>query len=143
MKSIVGASIVSIITESLYDKPIVVFREYTQNAVDSISQVSSSVSPDSLEVQIWYDENNLYFIDNGKGIAEQEFLTKMRGINNTEKSKIERFYGDVGAKLTDGINIIEKMPAEEKVKYQDVSKISKILLANYPMFLKLKQLINK
>ena len=27
----VGAGIISIITESLYDKPIVVFREYVKN----------------------------------------------------------------------------------------------------------------
>ena len=31
----VGAGILNIITESLYDKPIVVFREYVQNSVDS------------------------------------------------------------------------------------------------------------
>ena len=108
MKSIVGASIVSIITESLYDKPIVVFREYTQNAVDSISQVSSSVLPDALEVQIWYDENNLYFIDNGKGIAEQEFLTKMRGIANSDKSKIENI-GYKGIGRLSGISYCQKL----------------------------------
>ena len=32
----VGAGILNIITESLYDNPIVVFREYVQNSVDSI-----------------------------------------------------------------------------------------------------------
>ena len=31
----VGAGILNIITESLYDNPIVVFREYVQNSVDS------------------------------------------------------------------------------------------------------------
>lgn len=108
MKSIVGASIVSIITESLYDKPIVVFREYTQNAVDSISQVSSSVSPDSLGVQIWYDENNLYFIDNGRGIAEQDFLSKMRSIANSDKSKIENI-GYKGIGRLSGISYCQKL----------------------------------
>ena len=32
----VGAGILNIITESLYDNPIVVFREYVQNAIDAI-----------------------------------------------------------------------------------------------------------
>lgn len=34
----VGARILSIITESLYDKPVVVFREYVQNSVDSFQK---------------------------------------------------------------------------------------------------------
>jgi len=33
----VGAGILNIITESLYDNPIVVFREYVQNSIDSIN----------------------------------------------------------------------------------------------------------
>ena len=34
MRGSVGASIVEIITESLYDKPIVIFREYVQNSAE-------------------------------------------------------------------------------------------------------------
>lgn len=34
----VGANIISIITESLYDKPVVVFREYVQNSIDAFSK---------------------------------------------------------------------------------------------------------
>ncbi len=108
MNSIVGASIVSIITESLYDKPIVVFREYTQNAVDSIAQVSSNISSDSLAVQMWYDDNNLYFVDNGKGIPEREFLDKMRNIANSNKSKLENI-GYKGIGRLSGISYCKKL----------------------------------
>lgn len=57
----VGAGILNIITESLYDNPIVVFREYVQNSVDSIFKERCQ---DDYEIKIWYEENDLCFLDN-------------------------------------------------------------------------------
>lgn len=108
MKSIVGASIVSIITESLYDKPIVVFREYAQNAVDSISHVGSGIDTDTLAVQIWYENNNLYFVDNGQGVDPQHFLSTMRSIANSSKSKVESI-GYKGIGRLSGISYCAKL----------------------------------
>ncbi len=84
MKGIVGASIVSIITESLYDKPIVVFREYIQNAADAMAVIKPS---DSLVAHIWQRDNNLFFLDNGCGINSQSFENKMINIAHSGKSK--------------------------------------------------------
>ena len=44
----VGAGILNIITESLYDNPIVVFREYVQNSMDSL--LKSGMSSDDCEI---------------------------------------------------------------------------------------------
>ena len=56
----VGAGILNIITESLYDNPIVVFREYVQNSVDSIFKEDCQ---DDHEIKIWCDGNDLCFLD--------------------------------------------------------------------------------
>ena len=55
----VGAGIVSIITESLYDNPIVIFREYVQNSVDSIYKTEQK---ENREIRIWDNADNLFFL---------------------------------------------------------------------------------
>lgn len=85
-QSTVGASILNIITESLYDKPIVVFREYVQNSVDSLSSVEVEAE-NSLTSKIWEANNNLYFLDNGSGISENDFINRMKSIAFSTKIK--------------------------------------------------------
>lgn len=55
----VGAGILNIITESLYDNPIVVFREYVQNSMDSILKSEPEIS--DCEIRIWKSGNDLFF----------------------------------------------------------------------------------
>lgn len=82
--SYVGAGILSIITESLYDNPIVVFREYVQNSVDSITK---SEQHSKYAIKIWEQDDNLFFLDNGCGISENEFFHKMTTIGGSSKNK--------------------------------------------------------
>ena len=82
----VGAGIVNIITESLYDKPIVVFREYVQNSVDSLRRAGAEYNKD-LCCKIWMDENNLFFLDNGEGVLEDDFLERMVNIARSGKNR--------------------------------------------------------
>ena len=84
----VGAGILNIITESLYDNPIVVFREYVQNSVDSIFKETDR---NNYEIKIWYDENDLCFLDNGKGIDTNLFFDEMIKIGNSTKKKNKNF----------------------------------------------------
>lgn len=80
----VGAGILSIITESLYDNPIVVFREYVQNSVDSLLKSNEHTNS---KIKIWESKNNLFFLDNGKGIETKLFHEKMRKIGDSSKKK--------------------------------------------------------
>lgn len=83
--SSVGAGILSIITESLYDNPIVVFREYVQNSIDSIYRHTGDM--DKYEIKIWNVDNNLFFLDNGKGIDKEKFKEEMIKIGDSAKKK--------------------------------------------------------
>ncbi len=80
----VGAGILNIITESLYDNPIVVFREYVQNSVDSIFKESNQ---DDYEIKIWQDKESLCFLDNGHGIKPEFFYSEMVKIGASAKTK--------------------------------------------------------
>ena len=80
----VGSGIINVITESLYDNPIVVFREYVQNSVDSLYK---SEDARGSEIRIYYTGNSLYFADNGNGIFKDLFDIQMGGIANSSKSK--------------------------------------------------------
>lgn len=80
----VGAGILNIITESLYDKPIVVFREYVQNSVDSILKNNDSKDR---KIKIWLENNDLFFLDNGGGIDAKSFHNEMLKIGSSSKVK--------------------------------------------------------
>lgn len=95
MAGVVGASIVSIITESLYDKPIVIFREYIQNAVDAIARAPQNLQV--LAAHFWLNDSNLYFLDNGTGIACNAFEATMTSIARSDKVKKENIgYKGIG-----------------------------------------------
>ena len=97
MKDTVGAGIVSIITESLYDKPIVVFREYIQNSADALRSASLSGNAKDLSSEIWIEEDDLLFLDNGTGIEKDEFHRKMIEIANYGKKKADNIgYKGIG-----------------------------------------------
>ena len=55
----VGAGILNIITESLYDKPIVVFREYVQNSVDSFfKSMGTTTTKEDFSCEIWHENGD-------------------------------------------------------------------------------------
>lgn len=102
----VGAGIISIITESLYDKPIVVFREYVQNSIDAFYKDNKEEQDYAIDISVKVDNrdysingsiienSNIFILDNGTGIADSEFLSKMRDIATSTKKRI----ADIGYK---------------------------------------------
>ena len=101
----VGAGILSIITESLYDNPIVVFREYVQNSVDSIF---SQDETDIFEIQIWKTDKTLFFLDNGKGIKPDDFQDEMVKIGDSHKLK-QKNLGYKGIGRLSGVPYCDKL----------------------------------
>ncbi len=107
----VGAGILNIITESLYDNPIVVFREYVQNSVDSIFKENCQ---DDYEIKIWLDGNDLCFLDNGRGINPQDFNDEMIKIGDSSKKKTR----NLGYK---GIGRLSGVPYCKKLTFINIS----------------------
>lgn len=108
MQERVGASIVEIITESLYDKPIVVFREYVQNAADSLREAECNSPAQKLAIRIWKKDETLFFLDNGTGIKPNEFATRMSTIANSAKSRSKNI-GYKGIGRLSGLSYCNKL----------------------------------
>lgn len=109
----VGAGILNIITESLYDKPIVVFREYVQNSVDSFRKLESTVNEDDLFSKIWFNGDCLFFLDNGYGIKKDNFSNEMKKIALSDKKKSK----DIGYK---GIGRLSGLPYCSKLIFINI-----------------------
>ena len=117
----VGAGILNIITESLYDNPIVVFREYVQNSVDSIFKETDR---NNYEIKIWYDENDLCFLDNGKGIDTNLFFDEMIKIGNSTKKKNK----NLGYK---GIGRLSGVPYFQKLTFINIANYESMEMQYY------------
>lgn len=114
----VGAGILNIITESLYDKPIVVFREYVQNSVDSFfKSMGPTVSKEDFSCEIWYENGNLYFLDNGNGIVENKFEDEMKHIAYSHKKRTLNM-GYKGIGRLSGISYCKKLVFVNIVNYR-------------------------
>lgn len=117
-KGFVGAGIVNVITESLYDKPIVVFREYVQNAVDSIKKAKEQNSSTDLYCKIWTTDNSLYFLDNGDGIDSSDFENKMINIAMSGKSR-NKDIGYKGIGRLSGISYCKQLIFINIISYRE------------------------
>ncbi len=141
---IIGGSIINIITESLYDRPIVVFREYVQNSIDAFAKMPQYEKEylvdinvlDSEQPVVGLDGNvpnlkrNVFFKANGCGIPKDDFINRMKDIGKTEKSKVVNLgYKGIGrlsgisycARLT-FVNILDYEKKEYQVYSIDCEK---------------------
>lgn len=121
IESNVGAGILSIITESLYDNPIVVFREYVQNSVDSILKAQNQ---DNYEIKIWHEGDNLCFLDNGSGINTQSFYEEMIKIGDSQKKKTR----NLGYK---GIGRLSGVPYCQKLTFVNIANYTSMDVQYY------------
>ena len=116
MQERVGANIVEIITESLYDKPIVVFREYVQNAADSLREAECNCRTQTLAIRIWKTDETLFFLDNGTGINPNDFADRMGTIANSAKSRSKNI-GYKGIGRLSGLSYCNKLQFINIVDY--------------------------
>lgn len=92
---IIGKQLFDVITSGMYDNPLVVYREYIQNSVDSFD--SSDISVDQTEILITIDGINrkITFKDNGHGISNQNASRMLLslGASSKEGTKQRGFRG--------------------------------------------------
>ncbi|MYG14700.1 MAG: hypothetical protein F4171_18185 [Gammaproteobacteria bacterium] len=81
---IVGGDLLRLITAGMYDDPLVIFREYLQNAADA----SASTGRDSGTVQINVDpvEASVTITDDGPGLTRADAVNRLIPIGNSLKN---------------------------------------------------------
>ena len=81
----VGGDILRLITAGMYDNPLVVYREYLQNAADSIASRDGHESG-SVKIDIDPVEARLTITDDGPGLSGSEAVRRLIPIGNSVKN---------------------------------------------------------
>lgn len=106
-----GIRLLETLTSALYEDPVVLFREYVQNAVDSFN--NCPVADPRIDITIDQETRSIIINDNGRGIISNEFLDKMKSIGKSEKS---RSINQIGFR---GIGRLSAMPFCSKLVFKN------------------------
>ena len=91
--AIIGKNVIENLTTAMYEDLRIIYREYVQNAADSIDKAIKQglLRPEEARVEINIDANKRYVSvrDNGTGISCDDFLRKMSRIADSEKDRAE------------------------------------------------------
>lgn len=79
-----GAGIFQLITSGMYDNPLAVYREYIQNAADSLAQ--SNASGGSVVVTVNRGESSVTILDDGPGLTPEEAEQELLPVAQSRKS---------------------------------------------------------
>ena len=83
-----GMFLLETLTAGMYNDPLSIYREYIQNAVDSIDLHKGVQDPDNLKVEIFLDpqEEKITIRDNGVGIPGSIAENILSSIGSSNKS---------------------------------------------------------
>lgn len=90
---IIGKYTLESLTNGMYASPLDLYREYIQNAADSIdSAVAEKLErPEYFEIAIHLDhaKNTLSIFDNGRGLCKKEAISTLIDIGNSNKQRTQ------------------------------------------------------
>ena len=89
-KIIVGRDILELLSSSMYINPLVIFREYVQNATDAIDDavkfgLLASIETGRVDIRVDHIERRVVIRDNGTGVSNSEFPTRMLSFGASAK----------------------------------------------------------
>lgn len=90
IKPKIGKDILELLTSGMYLDPLVLFREYIQNSVDSIDQaleenILQDISDAEIQINLDHQNRTILIIDNGKGIPNNQFENIMLSLGDSNK----------------------------------------------------------
>ena len=98
---IAGKFLLEILTKGMYSNPMHIYREYIQNASDSIDKAIAEgvILPAEAEIHIFIDEKDRTIIirDNGLGISQNIAKVKLMNVGASDKDGVsERGFRGIG-----------------------------------------------
>jgi len=86
----VGKDILELLSSSMYVDPLTVYREYVQNAADSIDEAIalgelSDISEGHVDIRLDHIQRRAIIRDNGAGLNEDEFVQRMTSFGASAK----------------------------------------------------------
>ena len=111
-----GMYLLETLTSGMYNDPLSIYREYIQNAVDSIDQAKFDNTED-IEIRIELDpfEKSVSIFDNGAGISERDAESILSSIGSSQKLGSEQ-RGFRGIGRLGGIAFAQKVIFKTKAK---------------------------
>ena len=90
----VGKDVLELLSSSMYVNPLSIFREYIQNATDAIDDavhagVLASIEEGKVEINLDHIDRRVVIRDNGKGLSNDAFPTRMLSFGASEKRGTE------------------------------------------------------
>ena len=124
---VVGKDVIELLGSAMYRDPLSIYREYIQNAVDSIDDaVKDGLLKDASESKIDISVNNIERIirirDNGTGVSKKTFKRKMLSIGASGK-RASSARGFRGIGRLSGLGYCQELIFRTRAKGQDVSQL--------------------
>lgn len=89
---VIGKDILELLANAMYIDPLTIYREYIQNAADSIDEArASGLSIDDPNIEIFLDHKNrtVRIRDNGESVPNSEFVKHIAAIGASHKRGTE------------------------------------------------------
>jgi molecular chaperone HtpG len=109
-----GIRLLETLTSALYEDPIVLFREYVQNAVDSFN--NNPVENPRIDITICENKRTITVYDNGNGIDCGDFQNKMTSIGKSEKANVINQIGFRGIGRLSAMPFCDSLVFKNKVE---------------------------
>jgi len=113
-----GLRLLETLTSALYDNPIVLFREYVQNSVDAYNRALDNkfktIDDFAVNISVNKDEKIISIYDNGYGILEDDFISKMIDIGIDSKTDLSNQIGFRGIGRLSAIPFCDKLIFKNK-----------------------------
>lgn len=123
-KSTTGKQLLNILMFSMYPEPKIIYREYIQNALDSINAAArkgilGKVKDGNVSVSINRQEREVRIEDNGQGIPTEEVAARLLNIADSPKDGISAA-GQFGIGRLVGAGYCRRLVFETSVKGEKI-----------------------
>ena len=108
-----GARLLETLTSALYADPIIVFREYVQNAIDSFADAKQQER--DFKVEITLSPQKIIIRDNGDGISFDQFNDVMMSLGKSSKDGRKNQIGFRGIGRLAGLSFCNELQFINKV----------------------------
>ena len=116
----VGKDVLELLSSSMYVNPLSIFREYVQNAADAIDDAVAvgllpSIDDSVIEINLDHIDRRVIIRDNGKGLSNRDFLTRMLSFGASEKRRTDA-RGLRGVGRLSGLGYVQRLVFRSRAK---------------------------
>lgn len=108
MKIRLGSDLIECLSWSLYEKPIVLFREAIQNSIDAFDAKNSNWKDLLISITLDQQKREVTVRDNGPGLSVDEFSNALGSLGNSMKKK-KNLAGCRGIGRLSGLGICDEI----------------------------------